>query len=222
MHIVWDFDGTIVDSFSGWKTAAIDHCSRNSLPVPDDNDLRHSFGHTSWQGFDIWDMSLSDHENHRLAMYDQFYVVQKNNPESFSLVNGLSEVIFNLEKMGFVQSIVTSRWHEPLVSLLDYYKIHSFFSFLGTRDRALQRGLVDKPAPDKLFDAIDHVGISKNRTIVIGDTVMDIGMAQRAGCSVIAVDWGFGDHHQLCSAAPCTIVSSVGAISGFVMKKFLS
>lgn len=59
-------------------------------------------------------------------------------------------------------------------------------------------GLAIKPAPDMLLAACKALGVEPNRTAVVGDTVADLLMAQRAGAGCrAAVLTGAGDPVQL-------------------------
>jgi phosphoglycolate phosphatase-like HAD superfamily hydrolase len=73
-------------------------------------------------------------------------------------------------------------------------------------------GLLIKPAPDMLLAACKKLGVAPVRTAVVGDTVADLLMAQRAGAGFkAAVLTGAGDPAQL-SAHADVILNSIDAI----------
>jgi phosphoglycolate phosphatase-like HAD superfamily hydrolase len=74
-------------------------------------------------------------------------------------------------------------------------------------------GLLSKPAPDMLLAACEQSNVAPIRTAVVGDTVADLLMAQRAGAGFkAAVLTGAGDPAQLKAHAD-VILSSVDAIA---------
>jgi phosphoglycolate phosphatase len=48
-----------------------------------------------------------------------------------------------------------------------------------------------KPHPAMLLAAIAEAGTQSHRTLMIGDTTYDIGMARDAGARAIGVSWGY-------------------------------
>jgi len=59
-----------------------------------------------------------------------------------------------------------------------------------------------KPDPLVINKAIKALGANPEETIVIGDTLGDLGAGRAAGCKVGIVGYGFGDNDQLRKAKP--------------------
>jgi HAD superfamily hydrolase (TIGR01509 family) len=72
-------------------------------------------------------------------------------------------------------------------------------------------GLPSKPAPDMLLAACEGLGIEPGRTVVVGDTLGDLLMAQRAGAGLrVAVLTGAGDPQMLARDADVVLQSIDG------------
>jgi phosphoglycolate phosphatase len=56
-----------------------------------------------------------------------------------------------------------------------------------------EAGIRKKPAPDALFAVMKELGVSKETTVYVGDSEVDIQTAQNAGIPCISVTWGFKD-----------------------------
>ena len=54
-----------------------------------------------------------------------------------------------------------------------------------------------KPKPDIVYDAMAHSGASKNETVYVGDSNVDIETAWNAGIDCISVTWGYRDKAAL-------------------------
>ena len=65
---------------------------------------------------------------------------------------------------------------------------------IGERE---SEGIRKKPAPDTVFAVMDTWGASKENTVYIGDSEVDIQTAQNAGIDCILVTWGFRDKQFL-------------------------
>lgn len=69
-------------------------------------------------------------------------------------------------------------------------------------------GLAAKPAPDTLLDALSHLEVEAPRAVVVGDTLPDLLMAERAGAGLkVAVRTGAGDPDLLLAHADIVIDS---------------
>ena len=69
-------------------------------------------------------------------------------------------------------------------------------------------GLPWKPAPDTLLKTCDRLGVPPNRTVMVGDTEMDLLMGKRAGVGLrAAVLTGAGDRTELQALADIVLQS---------------
>ncbi|MDO4744539.1 MAG: HAD family hydrolase [Clostridia bacterium] len=86
-------------------------------------------------------------------------------------------------------------------------------------DELFEKGLIDlcvgarpgvelKPAPDAVFEIMEHFGVTKEECLYIGDTATDIKTAKNAGLYSIGVLWGFRDEEELRTAGADVIVST--------------
>ena len=207
-HIAWDFDGTIIDSFLAYKKVMLTYCHDNDLSIPNDAEMRLSFGDTDWKGFSVWDMPFDLQDKHRYLAYDQFYLTQKNNPDALPAIPEVIAVINNLGRKGYIQSIVTSRPRQMLMDMAEHLGIKDKFQLFNTGDCAEELHLKDKPAPDKLLYVMSKLLAKPDETMMIGDTIMDIGMAKNAGVRSIAVTWGMGSEKDLKEAGADTVLST--------------
>lgn len=216
--LVWDFDGTIIDSLSVHRRAAAEYCERHRLPLPSADSLKHSFGNTQWTGFEEWTLPLSKQDEHRFAIYDIFYRLQKQSPELLQPIDGVIDMIRSYHAENITQAIVTSRPLTPLLDMLDHLRLGNIFACQNAGDCAERLGLRDKPAPDKLLHVMDNAGVSPGDTIVIGDSVMDIKMAAAAQTPVIGVTWGVGAEAELSASGASLIAHTAHELSQAIAK----
>ena len=77
-------------------------------------------------------------------------------------------------------------------------------------------GAKTKPAPDTAIRIMETLGISKNDSVFIGDTNIDINTAKNAGIESIGVLWGFRGLNELKDAGADYIVSKPSEIFDIV------
>jgi phosphoglycolate phosphatase len=69
-------------------------------------------------------------------------------------------------------------------------------------------GIRKKPCPDALFAVLERLGASKEETLYVGDSDVDIFTAKNAGVRCISVTWGFRDRAFLIENGAQTLVDS--------------
>ena len=69
-----------------------------------------------------------------------------------------------------------------------------------------------KPAPDTVWAAMRELGGTRDSSVYIGDSEVDIETAKNAGIDCISVDWGFRTHEQLVGFGASCIVSDAAGL----------
>lgn len=69
-----------------------------------------------------------------------------------------------------------------------------------------------KPSPDPLLMMMERLGIGKDECCYVGDSVLDIQMAKRAGIRVFSVATGDNSYEELQSAGPDWIVENLSKL----------
>ena len=73
-----------------------------------------------------------------------------------------------------------------------------------------------KPNPDMLEEIGLYTDIPKERTLMVGDTVHDVVMAQRYGCDVAAMTYGAQSRRDLEASTPTVLCDDVAALRRFL------
>lgn len=178
-YIVFDFDGTIVDSekeyFKAWKKAAEEY----GYFLTDEQLL----------DFRSADKSLTYHLFGSLENYNKVREKRKeiiNNfltKGKFSLKCGIKETLEYLYDKGYFLIIATSGDPNIVNEHLDYYDLKKYFiDVLSVRN--LSRG---KPYPDIYIEVCNHYELNPLDVLVIEDSPNGIKSASAAGCNVIMI-----------------------------------
>jgi HAD superfamily hydrolase (TIGR01509 family) len=106
-------------------------------------------------------------------------------------------------------AVVTTDDRSPTQQTLALLGIENQVDFLACGDDQIRL----KPAPDAVLTACAHLGVEPAHTLVVGDTVTDMLMAERArsGCRA-AVLTGAGDRDSLAAHAD-VVLNSIAEIS---------
>jgi phosphoglycolate phosphatase len=72
---------------------------------------------------------------------------------------------------------------------------------------------IPKPNPAMAIKAMNDLGVQKERCVMIGDTINDIGLGVNAGIISIGVTWGYNSKELLSSAGASYLVNDSTELS---------
>lgn len=203
--VVFDWDGTLIDS-----TAAIVRAIRAAavdlgLPVPS----REAASHVIGLGlFEAIRQAVPAIEREQMPAYvaryrHHFFAVDAQ-LEPFE---GIPQLLTELADCGAWLAVATGKSRAGLDRALDHMNWSG--RFLTTR--CADEG-APKPDPWMLRDICDELGVDTSATLMVGDTVHDLGMARAAGSGAIAVTYGAHSRSELESQPVLAMVDSVAEL----------
>ena len=197
--IVFDWDGTVMDStavISGSIQAA---CRDLGFSVPDDETARHVIGLGLDQALrhavpDMPDALRPD----LVARYRHHFLAKDANIPLFA---GAKETIAELHAAGYWLGVATGKSNVGLSRAMESSRMTSFFHATRTADQTFS-----KPDPAMLFELMEELDVSAERTLMVGDTTHDLQMAQNAKVDVVAIGHGAHPPEQLLGLNPLALV----------------
>ncbi len=194
--IIFDWDGTLINSID-W----IVHCLKTAgntagYITPDEQALKNTIG-----------LSIEAAMNQLYLGIDnktQDQLVSLYNAEYFSkiiteadLFTGIKDMLNGLKQQGYLLAIATGKKRIGLDKAMQETGLANFFDMTCCADQT-----ASKPKPDMLEKIIDYLHISKEKTVMVGDSIHDIQMANNAKIASIAVSCGANTADQLRSYHP--------------------
>ena len=190
--LVFDFDGTLVDSLHNITRAMRAAFAATGLPYPGDDATRRQIGLSLREAVaalapDGASDALIDAAT---EAYKETAFAIRNSPDFHEpLFPGARQMLDALHGRDDVfLSIATGKARRGLEPLLERLDIGHLFAVTQTADDA-----PSKPHPGMLLNAMERLGMEAANTILIGDTVHDMRMAKNAAVTPIGVAWG---HHE--------------------------
>lgn len=121
---------------------------------------------------------------------------------------GMADLLKSLDDRGFKTAVISNKPDRFVPGILQkLYPDHSFSPAWGQ-----QPDIPRKPAPDALLKAIELCGVTKDETLYVGDSNVDVVFAHNAGVKVCGVSWGFRGAQELKEAGADVIVSDAEEI----------
>lgn len=185
--VVFDWDGTLLDSAGAivacMRAAAIDL----GLPPPDEKIARHVIGLGLHDALSQAMPGVPSSEYQRVAeRYRHHYLAQDH---ELSLFAGARELVEELSKTGCLLGVATGKSRLGLNRALETSGLKRYFHATRCADECSS-----KPAPDMLWEIMDELDTVPEQTLMIGDTIHDLQMAKNAGVGALAV--GYGAHSR--------------------------
>jgi phosphoglycolate phosphatase len=193
--LVFDWDGTLIDSAPTIVACIQSACRDLGLPVPDDARASHVIGLGLQDALAHAVPGLAASEYGRVvARYRHHFLVRDPH---MSLFAGTREMLQALREQGHVLAIATGKSTAGLSRALESTRLGPLFAASRCADQC-----ASKPAPDMLHELMDELDATPQRTLMIGDTVHDLQMAANAGVAAVAVCHGAHPRDSLAAHRP--------------------
>ncbi len=207
--IVFDWDGTLMDS-----TAVIVNCIQAAakdlgLPIPDQKAASHVIGLSLQSAMEVALPGINPKYYPRMIERYRYHYL--NQDGSLVLFNGVREMLNDLSQQGYFLAVATGKSRVGLNRALDASKLLSLFDATRCADETFS-----KPHPAMLQELTRELGQDMKRTVMIGDTTHDLLLAQNAGASGVAVHYGAHTAAELQTLNPLFAANSVSELHGWL------
>ncbi len=203
--IVFDWDGTLIDS-AGAIVACIQAACRDlNLPVPDDERAAHVIGLGLGDALSYAIPGLPPSAYPGVAERYRHHFLLRD--PDIPLFPGTRDLLAGLCERGHVLAIATGKSTRGLARALQATGVESFFAASRCADQC-----ASKPAPDMLQALMDEFAIGAEATLMIGDTIHDLQMAANAGVPALAVGHGAHPREKLLALNPVAYVDDTAGM----------
>ncbi|VTS26957.1 5'-nucleotidase [Streptococcus pseudoporcinus] len=208
-NILFDLDGTLVDSSKGIINAFTYTFTNINLEVPDVNLLSTYIGPPLETTFSSY---FSNQEDIDLAIghFRKYY--QDLGVYQVIMYEGIEEMLAQLTNSGYHLFVTTSK-HEPMaLHMLEELGIQTYFSGIygSLPDRFIKA--------DVIKACLEQENISASESLIVGDTPFDIIGGKSAGITTLGITWGFGSEIDLVKAGADYINHTPSQIAGTIEK----
>ncbi len=182
--IVFDWDGTLMDSEARIVRCVQAAASDVHIADPGANAIRHIIGLGLREAMAVLFPGEADSQHTALIeRYRQHFL--ELDDTAMPLFPGVTEGLAQLAGQGYLLAVATGKSRRGLDRVFDETGTRHLFASTRCADEAFS-----KPHPQMLEDILDQTGISPGRTLMVGDTVYDMQMAQNARVAALAVSYG--------------------------------
>ncbi len=208
--LVFDWDGTLMDSSAAIIASIQAACGDLGLTVPSDDNARFIIG-----------LGLNDALAHILPELDtaQYPQVAERYRHHFllrdrgtGLFPGAAETVKELRAAGFMLAVATGKSRPGLEHALEATGLAPYFHATRCGDEGFT-----KPHPGMLEELMSMLGVTPERTLMIGDTTHDMAMAQSARVARVAAAYGAHPRRELLAFEPIACVDGIPELRAWLL-----
>ena len=207
--VVWDWDGTIVDSVGAVTDAIRGAAADLALPVPEPERARWVIG-----------LGLLEAIHHAVPMIrrdqlpafiERYRIHYLRRDAELRVFDGITDVLRGLDAGGLMLAVATGKSRVGLNRALVQTGLAPRFVATRCADEG-----APKPDPWMLRDLAETLAVPPARMVMIGDTTHDLSMARAAGAAAVAVLYGAHEPEALRAAGPDAAVGTVAALADWL------
>jgi phosphoglycolate phosphatase len=207
--LVFDWDGTLMDSAAVIVASLQAACSELKLPVPCDDKARYVIG-----------LGLHDAMLHILPdldpavypalveRYRHHYFLRDSSTVLFA---GVAEALQDLHASGFQLAVATGKSRHGLDRALKATGVACYFHATRCADEGSS-----KPHPGMLEYLMRVLDADHTATLMIGDTTHDMEMAKNASVARLAVAYGAHCREELLHYAPLACLDAFSELRAWL------
>jgi phosphoglycolate phosphatase len=201
--IIFDWDGTLMDS-----TALIVHAIQQasvdlSLPMPDRSIASYVIGLGLEEALRHATPDLPT--EHYAQMVERYRHHYDDAAETLVVFDRAHHVIGELRGAGYFVTVATGKSRSGLQRALTQTGLLNAFDFTRCADETFS-----KPHPAMVLETCEFLGINPNAALVVGDTTHDLLMASNAGAHAVGLTCGAHPRELLLEHRPLTLCADVG------------
>ena len=211
--VIFDLDGTLLDTIADLAESANHALKQLGYPTRDVEKIRTFVGNgvnkllfRALPDGEKTEENMMRMRTHFVPYYDA------HNADLSAPYPGIVALLEELQAKGLRMAVASNKYQEATVKLVKhYFPMIDFVEVLGQRE-----GINVKPDPTIVFDILKKAGVSKEETLFVGDSGVDMQTAINAGVDAVGVTWGFRSRTELESFHPMGLIDKAEELLGFV------
>lgn len=214
--VLFDMDGTLLDSAPGVTSSAAHALAAVGAPVPAQDALRRFVGPPMIESFRT--VAGLDEPTAQRALQHYRKAYADRGAEQSSLYEGIIELLEELYSAGIPMAVATSKVEDQAVRLARRFGMEGhFINVCGASDsegRATKAEVIAE-----LLLRLRALGIDISNPAMVGDRSHDVEGAAGHGIATIFASWGYGEEKEASDAA--AVASSPAALLPVLLKNSL-
>jgi phosphoglycolate phosphatase len=190
--IVFDMDGTLLDTLEDLKDAVNHTMQIYSMPQRTTEEIRRFVGNGVERLLELCVPEGKAHPQFEeiLTGFKAYYGLHSN--DKTKPYEGVVQLLRDLKAEGYGLAIVSNKLDAAVKQLSEIYFEGIVETAIGEKD-----GIARKPAADMINAALQELGVAREEAVYVGDSEVDLLTAANSGLDCITVLWGFRNREFL-------------------------
>ncbi len=209
--IVFDWDGTLIDSVQ-WITECLQQAASDcGMPVPPAKLARSVIGLSLDRAMEtLFPFAPKSDMPPLLAAYRRYYDQKILSQQD--MFAGVPELLDALRVQGYRLAVATGKSRKALDHALTATGSADWFHATRAANET-----ASKPDPLMLLELMEALEALPGRTLMIGDSVHDLEMARNAEAEAVAVTCGANDREELEVFEPLLVLGQAAELRDFLL-----
>jgi pyrophosphatase PpaX len=181
--ILFDLDGTLVDSIELIVAAAMNAFACRPGPCPSEAQIRSTIGRPLPTTFGPW-LVDDDDLPFLITKYREYQL--EHHDRLTNAYEGIVDAVSALHALGHPMGIVTSKVGFMAERALVHTGLASYMRCIIASDSTMKH----KPDPEPVMVALERLDATAGAAVFVGDSPYDMQAARAAGVHALGVGWG--------------------------------
>jgi phosphoglycolate phosphatase-like HAD superfamily hydrolase len=200
--VVFDLDGTLISSHITIYKATFQALKEINIEAQlPEKEFYGMIGLHFEDIFEKFGFRVPDF-NYFLSIYKSLYF---NYIDSSTVYPNVETAFENLKRKGIKISLLTTKGQDQAELILKHFNLFNKFNYVMGR----RPGLAHKPSPEPLLKICDDLKIEISKTLIVGDSEMDIQCGKNANAKTCGVTYGYRSRKELLEHNPDFLIDHI-------------
>lgn len=211
--VIFDLDGTLLNTIADLAHSTNHALRQNGFPTHEVNEYNFFVGNGINKLFERALPEGEKTEENILKVRAEFLKhYDQHNTDRSVPYPGIPELLAQLQGRGIKLAVASNKYQAATHKLIaHFFPDIQFSEVLGQRE-----GVKTKPDPRIVNEIVERTGLSKEETLYVGDSDVDMQTAINSGVAACGVTWGFRPRAELEKYAPDHIAEKAEDILKFI------
>ena len=211
--VIFDVDGTLLDTYRDLANAVNYALKENGLPVHAPEEYKYFCGNGTEKMIERA-LPADKRSDELIAYLKKFYLefYNRHTGEETRVYSGIKELIAELKLKGVKLGVVSNKIDCMTQVVIKEYFGNCFDYVTGQRE-----GVATKPDPAMVLEAMKALNVEPSECIFVGDSGVDALTGANSGAFMIGVLWGFRDEKELMDNGADVVVSEPKEILQYIV-----
>lgn len=212
--VIFDLDGTLLDTVADLANATNQALAKCGYPTHPTEAYYRFVGNGINKLFAraLPEEARTEENVQRIrTLFIPYY--NEHNADDSRPYPGIVELLTHLQDQGIQLAVASNKYQQATAKLVSHF-------FPGIRFAAVygqREGIPIKPDPTIVNDILSATGISRARTLYIGDSGVDMQTARNASVESVGITWGFRDEEELRTNGAAHIIHNAKDIQELIL-----